>query len=188
MFRMNKETKEKLEGGTLNKRQMAYAKRQLVYQCILNSNPRTNKELAEAAGYDMSDWYSDDYAKGAAFISNLIRDGYIEKTLGKDGEIYFYIGSKESVEADAPVTTTPIESEEDEDEMMGPEGQCKEDWEDEEIEDDFCGEDEFVKLFNGSITISDPNDPEIRLTLEFKNQTHCDIVNLMENLNMEDLI
>ena len=108
MFRMNKESEEILEGGSLNKRQLAAQKRQKVYKYILeHSDVNECKQLAEAAGYDMSSPYSDEYQSGSQFISSLIRNGYIDKEVGRDGEIYFYIGGKETVEAETPVKTSP---------------------------------------------------------------------------------
>lgn len=205
MFKMNKSSIEILKEGNLNKYQAAAHKRQLVYKAILEDSSITeNKQLAEAAGYNMSNWMADEYTKGSAFIQNMLRQGYIEKHRGKDGQDYFYITNKEEVISDsAPKAIIKNEDdylkvrvaeqkfqeqlEEYEEDHMGPEGQTKEDWATDDPIDDF-GDPEEVKLLSGSIEIHRAGSDEVSFTITFNEKSREEIVDIINNINTEFLL
>ncbi len=211
MFRMNKSSQEILDEGNLNKYQLAAHKRQLVYKAILD-NPyiMENKQLAEAAGYDMSDWTADSYTKGSAFIQNMLRQGYIEKHLGKDGQEYFYITSKEKVDAESPTKTIKNEDdyakarlEEEREAEMGPEGQPKQDWVNDEPESLKEARASFTKLmeeceetiydepcedeeYSGCLSIGQSGSKG-NIQIRFSDKTKAEIIEIINNLNLEDI-
>lgn len=205
MFKMNKSSIEILKEGNLNKYQAAAHKRQLVYKAILEDPSITeNKQLAEAAGYNMSNWMADEYTKGSAFIQNMLRQGYIEKHRGKDGQDYFYITNKEEVISDsAPKAIIKNEDdylkvrvaeqklqeqiEEYEEDHMGPEGQIKEDWTTDDPIDDL-GDSEEIKLFSGSIKIHAADSDGVTFTIEFNDKSQEEICDIIKNINTEFLL
>lgn len=205
MFKMNKSSIEILKEGNLNKYQAAAHKRQLVYKAILEDSSITeNKQLAEAAGYNMSNWMADEYTKGSAFIQNMLRQGYIEKHRGKDGQDYFYITNKEEVISDsAPKAIIKNEDdylkvrvaeqklqeqiEEYEEDHMGPEGQPKEDWLSEDVtEDSEIGE--TTKLLSGSIEVHNSDSDGVSFTIKFNRKSREEIIDIINNINTEFLL
>lgn len=205
MFKMNKSSIEILKEGNLNKYQAAAHKRQLVYKAILEDPSITeNKQLAEAAGYNMSNWMADEYTKGSAFIQNMLRQGYIEKHRGKDGQDYFYITNKEEVISDsAPKAIIKNEDdylkvrvaeqklqeqiEEYEEDHMGPEGQTKEDWLSEDITED-SEIDETTKLLSGSIEVHNSDSDGVSFTIKFSRKSREEIIDIINNINTEFLL
>lgn len=92
-------------------------RRQVVYATILGNqgNRYTAKQLAEAAGFDMSSIEGKDYKCGIAFIDNMQRSGYISHDIptSREGNEWF-INGKEKVDAehllrDTETTTSGIE-------------------------------------------------------------------------------
>lgn len=196
MFRMNKQTKDLLEGRSLNKRELAAAKRQLVYKYILeHPDVGSNVELATAAGYNMNVVMSNEYLAGMSFISNMIRKGYIEKE-NTHGMTCFYIGSREEVTcvesihkhstAEAVEEAKKIleeEMDEYEEDEIGPEGQSKEDWAtDDPIDEDFSQSTGYF----GEITINSPSGSN-SISISFTNKTQDEIVEMINKLNLEVL-
>lgn len=189
MFRMDNKTKEILSGsGWKSKREEFADKRQKVYHAIEeNNNIKQNKDLAEAAGFDMSDCLSDEYHDGAQFISRMLRAGYIEKQLGKDGEIYFYITNKEPVlygEGKSQIKTVHIDEEikeEPESLREARENFAKElaEYEPEPREED--------QLYSGCLSIGKPGF-EGNIQIKFSNKTQAEIINIINGLELEDIL
>lgn len=208
MFKTTKATEKILEGGSLNKRELAAMKRQKVYDRILNGTVNSGKDLAEAAGYDMHDVFSSNYKRGSAFVHSLLKHGYIEKMRGRDGLDVFFIGSKEEVQS-APKASTVMPPkhvenlddynrvryaeeklqeavEEYEEDQMGPEGQPKEDWATDDPIDDFPEAKEQTKLLSGSVELS--GDTGVSFKITFDRKTRSEIIDIINNINTEFLL
>ena len=86
-FKFTEETKELLN-KKLSVFDKARLKRERVREYIekysLGNKKITKVDLARAAGYDMNDYTSKEYAAGASFIKYLIKSGYLERTLTND--------------------------------------------------------------------------------------------------------
>ena len=176
MFRMDKETKEKLERGLPNKRERAKLNRQSVYEAIAEDPFISgNKELAEKVGYDMDDCHSDSYRKGMNFINRLLRGGYIEKQIGRDGKEYFYNSSKEY--DNATVTKEEPESLKEARENFAKELADYEPLPEEPTKETF---------FTGCISIGQ-KDSESKIVIDFADKTKSEIIEIINNLNLEDI-
>lgn len=209
MFRMDNKTKEILSLSSWKSKREEFAnKRQKVYRAITeNSNIKQNKDLAEAAGFDMSNSMSDEYHEGAQFISRMLRGGYIEKQLGKDGEIYFYVTNKEPVlygEGKSQIKVVHDDEEkaaellQQEIEENGvPEGyRLKEEPESlREARENFAKElaeyepepREEDQLYSGCLSIGKVGSKG-NIQIKFSDKTQADIINIINGLELEDIL
>lgn len=200
MFKLTTKSKEILEGGSLNKRQLAHIKRQKVYKYIIeHPDVGTNAELATAAGYNMGVIGSSEYQSGSSFISKMIRDGYIQKET-VHGITCFYISNKEPIESDLVKPPKHIENLDDYnkvrfaeerlqeeieeyEEEMGPEGQPKADRYSESNITEIITEHPI--WYNGEITLKTGKGNAIVIT--FADKSKEDIVNMINKINLEVL-
>lgn len=123
MFRMSKETEEKLGTSPLKRSRADFkARRQKVYSFILkNPGSHTNKELAEAAGFDMSCSLSDSYQRGAQFIIRMRNGGHIDSQDDRDepDKKLWYVTTKEKVDCSLFSPAKVIEEKHEEKESEG---------------------------------------------------------------------
>ena len=127
MFRMSEETEKKLgfRNRTRRSRKDSAARRQKVYAYIIKNTDKamSSKELAEAAGFDMSCSTSDSYQKGANFIYSMKMAGHIESQDDRynpdpKGPKLWYVTTKENVECS--LYTNPTIKEEKHEEIEEP--------------------------------------------------------------------
>lgn len=112
MFKVTNNTNEILQkGGRKDQYAKAKTKRQKVYKFLHDHPESQRREIAMAVGYDMNLAGSKEYTQGMNYIHYLITHGYLDETIGKDGQRYLYIGTKESLEDDIDVEGIKKEAE-----------------------------------------------------------------------------
>lgn len=183
MFRMDNKTKEIL--NPTGKEKTAAERRQLVYKAIIEDNTITeNKKLAEAAGYDMSTYGTHDYFAGFNFINRTIRQGYIDKQIGRDGKEYFYITGKEPVLCNDNFSTKVEKIPEEPQSLIDArDAFAKEIAEYEPT----LEEEDSDPVYSGSLCFHTEED-ENSLRINFSGKTKDEIIEIISNLNLEEIL